>query len=87
MSAIDSYKSPLRKLVKFFEKSRDEWKQKSMKNKAENQRLKRKINTLLADKEKWKAEAILLRRELKAVKQQASVQESELDEIKKTVID
>ena len=62
MSDSDLYKSPLRKLVKFFEKSRDNWKQKSLEHKKENRRLSKKLRVLETAKKRWKDEAITLRK-------------------------
>jgi len=59
MSDKDSYKSPLRKLVQFFEKSRDTWKAKSLANKKENRQLKKKLQTLEISKKRWKDERLL----------------------------
>jgi hypothetical protein len=59
------YKSPVRKLVNFFEKSRDNWKEKYQLNKKENKKLKTKVCTLKASQQKWKNETLLLRKQLK----------------------
>ncbi|NOR80116.1 MAG: hypothetical protein GQ529_04670 [Methyloprofundus sp.] len=69
MSNIDLYKSPLRKLVQFFEKSRDSWKEKSLANKKENRQLKKKLRVLETAKKRWKDEAINLRKQLKNLDQ------------------
>ena len=61
----NSYKSPIRKLVNFFEKSRDNWKEKYQRNKKENNKLKNKVCALKASQEKWKSETLLLRKQLK----------------------
>ena len=58
-------KVPIRKLVKFFEKSRDDWKAKSLTHKKENRQLKRKLCTLEIAKKRWKDEAIALRSQVK----------------------
>jgi len=65
MSVPNVYQSPLRKLVKFFEKSRDDWKAKSLTHKKENRQLKRKLCTLEIAKKRWKDEAIALRSQVK----------------------
>jgi hypothetical protein len=61
----NSYKSPVRKLVNFFEKSRDNWKEKYQLNKKENKKLKNKVCSLKASQQKWKSETLLLRKQLK----------------------
>ena len=61
----NSYKSPVRKLVNFFEKSRDNWKEKYQRNKKENQKLKNKVCALKTSQQKWKSETLLLRKQVK----------------------
>ncbi|NOQ34714.1 MAG: hypothetical protein GQ569_02330 [Methylococcaceae bacterium] len=83
MSGTGLYKSPLRKLVQFFEKSRDSWKAKSLKNKKENRQLKKKLRTLETSKKRWKDEAINLRKQLKNLEQTTEIIENDLVESKK----
>ena len=52
-----SYKSPQRKLLKFFEKSRDSWKAKCREAKRTVKRLKNRIRFLQQSKEQWKDRA------------------------------
>jgi hypothetical protein len=61
----NNYKSPVRKLVNFFEKSRDNWKEKYQLNKKENKKLKNKVCALKVSQQKWKKETLLLRKQLK----------------------
>lgn len=49
------YKSPQRKLVKFFEKSSDRWKAKCREAKIEVKRLKNRVLFLGKSKERWKS--------------------------------
>jgi len=65
MSEQKNYKSPVRKLLKFFEKSRDNWKEKYQLTKKENKQLKDKLRVLEASKQKWKSEAMTFRKKLK----------------------
>jgi hypothetical protein len=60
----NTYKSPVRKLVNFFEKSRDNWKEKYQLTKKENKKLKNKVCTLKSSQQKWKSETLLLRKQL-----------------------
>jgi len=83
MSDLDSYKSPLRKLVTFFEKSRDNWKQKSLEHKKENRRLNKRLRVLETAKKRWKDEAITLRKQLKNLEQATDVLENDLVDSKK----
>ena len=57
----NSYKSPVKKLVNFFEKSRNNWKEEYQLNKKENKTLKNKVCSLKASQQKWKSETLLLR--------------------------
>ncbi len=61
------YKSPLKKLVKFFEKSRDKWKSKYFEKKKELKRAKNQINDLKHRKEDWKDRAIKAESKLKEI--------------------
>jgi len=58
------YKSPLKKLVVFFEKSRDSWKAKYVEKKIELKRAKNQINDLKQRKESWKERAMKAEEEL-----------------------
>jgi predicted nucleic acid-binding Zn-ribbon protein len=64
---LKSYKSPRYKLVAFFKKSRDQWKDKYQDAKLKNKKLEHKVRTINESRQKWKDEAILLRKELKKV--------------------
>jgi len=86
MSGSNLYKSPIRKLMKFFEKSRDSWKQKALKHKKENRRLNKKLCVLGAAKKRWKDEAVTLRKQLKNLEQASDILENDLAESKKTGI-
>ncbi len=77
------YKSPKRKLVKFFEKSRDQWKVKCSDAKAMVKKQRNRIGFLEASKEKWKSKAIELEKELARMKAEEK-QESQ-QEVKKTM--
>jgi len=77
------YKSPRGKLVRFFERSRDQWKTKSVNAKAIVKKLKNRIRYLEVSKEKWKNKAIELEKELAQMKAQEN-RESQ-PEVKKTV--
>jgi septal ring factor EnvC (AmiA/AmiB activator) len=83
MSDKDLYKSPLRKLAQFFEKSRDNWKAKSLANKKKHRQLKKKFRTLEISKKRWKDEALDLRKQLKTIKQTTETIENELVASKK----
>ena len=72
------YKSPQRKLVSFFERSRNQWKSKCLKAKATVKRLNHRIQYLERSKAQWKERAKQLEKELvrmKAKQPQAQAQE------------
>jgi hypothetical protein len=80
-SETKPYKSPRRKLVTFFEKSRNQWKTKCIEAKALVKKLKNRIRYLEANKEQWKSKAIELEKELAQI-QALENRESE-QEVKK----
>ncbi len=57
MKKSKKYKSPQRKLVIFFEKSRDNWKVKCREAKIMIKRLKNRVRFLEHSKENWKSKA------------------------------
>jgi hypothetical protein len=59
------YKSPLKKLVKFFEKSRDNWKNKYLEKKKELKRATNRIYDLEIRKDEWKERALEAETKLK----------------------
>ena len=65
-----TYKSPTRKLVRFFEKSRDQWKAKSLEAKASAKGFQHRIRYLEQNKMEWKAKAKELEKELARMKAQ-----------------
>ncbi len=83
-TSAKQYKSPRRKLVKFFEKSRDQWKRKCSDAKAMVKRQNNRIRFLEASKEQWKTKALELEKELARLKVQAN-QASQQQAVKKTM--
>lgn len=78
-----NYKSPLRKLVKFFEQSRNQWKEKYEKAKRKVKQLSNRVRYLETSKEQWKQKAIKLEQELKELRGVAKSQPDELEKLKK----
>ncbi|MDY6894326.1 MAG: hypothetical protein SVO01_02745 [Thermotogota bacterium] len=78
-----NYKSPRRKLVKFFETSRDKWKEKCLDAKYQIKLLKSKIRNLENSKAKYKNRAKEYEAKLKKLEKQARKMEQEMQEIKK----
>jgi chromosome segregation ATPase len=58
------YKSPQRKLVKFFERSRDQWKGKCREAKAGLKTFKKKLRGVQARQQRWKSRVQALEEEL-----------------------
>jgi hypothetical protein len=58
------YKSPQRKLVRFFAKSRDQWKGKCREAKAGLKTLKKKLRGVQASQQRWKSRVHALEGEL-----------------------
>jgi len=73
------YKSPVRKLARFFEKSRDQWKAKCREAKATIKRLKSRIRFLEESRDRWKQRAKELERELDEAKARERKLEEELE--------
>jgi len=78
-SAPKVYKSPQRKLVRFFEKSRDQWKAKCREAKTLVRRLKNRVRWLERSRDRWKQQAQALDTELARVKAEATVRQQELE--------
>jgi chromosome segregation ATPase len=76
------YKSPKRKLLSFFEKSRDQWKSKCVQAKATVKRLNHRIRYLESSKAEWKNRAKELEKELARMKAKQS-QEVDWEDDKK----
>lgn len=77
-----TYKSPLRKLVRFFERSRDQWKAKCMEAKATAKGLKHRVRYLEQSKEEWQTKAKELEQELTRMTAQQNRPQSREDDKK-----
>ncbi len=62
-----TYKSPLKKLVNFFEQSRDNWKEKYFEKKIELKRATNRIYDLENRKNEWKERAIKAEKQLNEI--------------------
>ena len=78
-----TYKSPQRKLVKFFEKSRNGWKAKCREAKRSVKRLKNRIRFLQQSKGEWKNRAQNLEREIQRLNAEKESLAEELLALKK----
>jgi len=83
MTQQKEFKSPVRKLVKFFEKSRNSWKVKHQKEKAENKLLKNQIRKIKASKQKLKDEVRYLKNQLSKTNIRVN---NTADQVKKTEV-
>ena len=71
-----TYKSPLKKLVRFFEQSRDNWKNKYFEKKKELKKATNRIYDLEGRKDEWKERALEAETKLKEI-------DKNLSEVKK----
>ena len=67
---LPSYRSPRRVLVDWFRKSRDNWKQKHARLKAEIKRFKNRAYDLERSRDHWKEQAAAYQRQLDALQVQ-----------------
>ena len=79
------YKSPGRKLVKFFENSRNQWKAKCQKAKYKGKLLKNKIRYLIKNKEELKMQVKELENEIYLMKAKEKQMKQEIIELKKNL--
>jgi len=74
------YKSPRRKLVRFFEKSRDNWKRKYTELKKKMPYLENRIRYLKKSRWSWKEQAEAAKEELRKAKESLKITEEKLKE-------
>lgn len=79
----NSYRSPQRKLVRFFEKSRDKWKAKARESKRIIKRFKNRVSFLEKSKENWKRKAEELADEIAKMKAEKIEKEKEMEALEK----
>lgn len=79
------YKSPRHKLTKFFEKSRDQWKEKCLKAKSKTKQLSNRVRFLENSKENLKIKIESLEEELAKLKSQDKTSDIEKQNQKKTI--
>lgn len=79
------YKSPRHKLTKFFEKSRNQWKEKCLKAKSKGKQLSNRVRFLENSKENLKIKIESLEEELAKLKSQDKTNDIEKQNQKKTV--
>lgn len=86
LQADEGYKSPQRKLVRFFEKSRNQWKAKCLDAKATVKGLNNRMRFLQRSKAHWKSQVKELEEELARVKAQGHAREREIEALKKSIL-
>jgi ribosomal protein L29 len=79
------YKSPQHKLTKFFEKSRDQWKEKCLKSKSKVKQLSNRVRFLENSKENLKIKIESLEEELARIRIQEKSSDIEKQNQKKTI--
>ena len=79
------YKSPVRKLIVFFEKSRDTWKEKCQEAKYNAKKLKNQVHYLKARKRELKEEVRLLETQLTQLRVREQRLSAELEAVKKSL--
>lgn len=84
--SVGDYKSPKHKLVKFFEKSRNQWKAKCLDAKTVIKRLQNRIRFLEKSKEQLKHRASELEADLNTLKRLLQTKDDELEQLKKKTI-
>lgn len=70
------YRSPVKKLVRFFEGSRDRWKRKCLDAKLRVKRLQTKVSDLQASREAWKRQAREAQAEIARLKAEQAEQKT-----------
>lgn len=81
------YRSPQRELVKFFKRSRDQWKEKCLEAKARIKRQRDRMRFLERSKEQWKSRVKALEQELKQLKQARPARQAGREDKKKSQAD
>ena len=81
--SVGDYKSPKHKLVRFFEKSRNQWKTKCLDAKSVIKRLQNRIRFLEKSKEQLKHRVSELETDLNALNRLLQAKEDELEQLKK----
>lgn len=77
------YKSPQSKLVRFFARSRDQWKEKCLAAKAVGKGLQHRMRFLERSKDHWKRRVKELEGELTRMKAHAQAMQADIDTLKK----
>jgi chromosome segregation ATPase len=79
-----TYRSPRRILVRFFEKSRNQWKVKCLEAKAALRRIKSRAKWLEQSRDHWKARAQTLAHRVQELEAQTATQQHDIEALKKS---
>ena len=71
------FRSPQRKLVRFFQRSRDKWKQKCLEAKQRIKLLANQVRAVEKSREQWRAQAEAANQRLQELEQQLAEQKRE----------
>lgn len=78
---LGRFRSPVRVLAAFFEKSRDQWKQKCMDAKTELKRFKVRVSDVSKSRDAWREKAESKQRELEALQSQVQQLQGQLSDV------
>jgi len=70
LSDIGEFRSPLRKLVRFFQDSRDNWKQKCQAAKKQCKRLSNQVRAVESSRSRWRLRAEQFQQQVEELEQQ-----------------
>jgi len=71
-----TYRSPLRKLLRFFQRSRDGWKRKHQQAKVVSKRLSNRVRKLEASRDQWKERAKQGQQELRRLREELAAEKN-----------
>ena len=78
-----TYRSPQRILVRFFEKSRDQWKSKCLEAKTALRHFKNRAKWLESSRDQWKTRAQTLAQRVQVLEAQNAEQQRTIERVKK----
>ncbi len=79
-----AYRSPQRKLVVFFEKSRNQWKTNCLEAKSTLRRIKNRAKWLEQSRDQWKARAQALAHRVQELEASTATQQRDIEALKKS---
>jgi polyhydroxyalkanoate synthesis regulator phasin len=82
---VSTWKSPVRKLLRFFHNSREGWKQKHHDVKAQNKLLNNQVRAVEKSREKWKHKAKQAQHEVRELQQRIQQLTRQVEKLKNTV--